>query len=455
VRRLPIRIRLSLVLACTLALVLAALGVLVYDRHRTNLDAAIDQGLIARAGELKDLSRGAPGPLAATRFAEPDETLDAILTPAGAVLDATPNVDRRALRRQLDLSTARIHPAARETTMPGFDSRVRLLAFPLGDRRVGVVGVALADRDDALGSLEHELMLSAPLAILAAALVGYAFAAAALRPVEAMRRRAASISAAPGDERLPLPPARDELQRLAETLNAMIGRLHDAVERERRFAADASHELRTPLALLRAELDLALDGHRSRAELVRALHSASEETERLIRLAEDLLLLARVDDHQLALTLRPFGARALLDRIADRFGPAANACGRSIETDCARALTLLGDEPALERALANLVGNALLHGAGTIVLRARAEPPQLWVSDEGGSSEPAGDLFQRFRRGPGGAPGGSGLGLAIVAAIADAHGGTTGASAGVDRFDAWITLPPAAERAASPRQPRG
>ena len=120
-----------------------------------------------------------------------------------------------------------------------------------------VVGSSLGDRDEALDGLARLLLIGGPVALLLASLAGYGMAAAALRPVDAMRRRAAEISSEPG-ERLPVPEADDELRRLGETLNAMLGRLEQALERERRFVDDASHELRTPLALHKIELELAL-----------------------------------------------------------------------------------------------------------------------------------------------------------------------------------------------------
>jgi two-component system OmpR family sensor kinase len=438
--RLPIRLRLALGFAATLAVLLLALGTFVYEHHRADLDAAIEQGLVARAAELRGASGGPPHALAATRFTEPDETLEAILDSRGAVSDATPNVAPRALARVIDVSTARRGSISWEARLPRFDSPVRGIAYPLGNGRIGVVGTALADRNEALGSLRRELALAAPVAIVIAGLIAYAFAAAALRPVEAMRRRAELISAGNVDERLPAVRARDELARLGETLNSMIDRLCEAAARERRFAADASHELRTPLALLRTELELALDGEQPRGELVSALRSAADETERLIRLSEDLLLLARADDDQLALRLRPVDVGALLDRLAHRFRPLADDVGRCIEIRSPQGLELTADEATLERAVANLVANALQHGAGTITLEGVMAPPQVRVRDEGSEHEPPSDLFERFRRGPGAAPGGTGLGLAIVAAIASAHGGTAGTTTQHGGFEAWITL---------------
>ena len=150
-------------------------------------------------------------------------------------------------------------------------------------------------RDESLERLRRELLLGSPLALLLATIAGYLLAGAALRPVEAMRRKASAISAQTPGSRLPVPSARDEVSRLAETLNDMLERLETAFEHERRFVADASHELRTPLALLRTELELALRHPRSREELEDALRSAAEETERLTALAADLLLIARAD----------------------------------------------------------------------------------------------------------------------------------------------------------------
>ena len=156
-----------------------------------------------------------------------------------------------------------------------------------------------------------ELLVAAPLALLLASLAGYGLAAAALRPVEAMRRRAAAVSAtAPG--RLPVPPSRDEISRLATTLNEMLERLEAAFEHERRFVADASHELRTPLALLRTELEVALRRPRSADELEATLRSAAEETERLSRLAEDLLLIARADQGALPIRREHVAAEDVL-----------------------------------------------------------------------------------------------------------------------------------------------
>jgi signal transduction histidine kinase len=270
-------------------------------------------------------------------------------------------------------------------------------------------------------------------ALLLACLAGYGVATGALRPVEAMRRRAAEISGARAGERLPVPKSADELARLGETLNGMLDRLEAALARERTFVADASHELRTPLAVLKTEIDLALRRGRSAEELRAALESAGEETDRLVQLAEDLLVIARVDQGKLPIRPEDLDVADLLGTVAARFGVTAEDAG---------ALRLRGDRARLEQALGNLVDNAKRHGRGEVRLSAteRDLSVELHVTDEGDGlpADFAPLAFQRFTRADGGrSRGGAGLGLAIVAAIAASHGG----SAHADGADVWLQLP--------------
>jgi len=311
----------------------------------------------------------------------------------------------------------------------------------------GAVAVArsLEARHSTLERLFKELLLAGSIGLLLAAGIGYAVAASALRPVEAMRRRAAAVTAA-SPTRLPVPRSRDEIARLATTLNEMLGRLESAFEHERRFLADASHELRTPLALLRAELDLALRRPRSADELELALRSAAEETERLSRLAEDLLFIARADQ---GLRIRPrrVAVDEILEAVASRFAARGAELGRSVRAEPTE-LAVDADAERLDQALSGLVDNALRHGAGEVVLDARARNGfvELHVTDEGPGFPPEfrARAFDRFSRADEArSRGGSGLGLSIVAVIADAHGGSVGIG---DEADVWISLPLARTR---------
>jgi signal transduction histidine kinase len=267
------------------------------------------------------------------------------------------------------------------------------------------------------------------LTLLLTSLAAYALAGAALRPIEAMRARAAAISASSLGERLPIPEADDEVARLGATLNDMLARLEDALARERRFVADASHELRTPLALLKTELEVALRRARSREELEAAVGSAAESTERLAQIADGLLLLARAEQGRLQLDTSPADVADMLHEVARRFEPRAAAERRTVAVDADETLVATVDRLRLEQALSNMVDNAFHHGAGRITLTARREDGrlELHVLDEGGGF-PApfvAHAFERFSRADAARGGdGTGLGLAIVDTIARAHGGT-------------------------------
>jgi two-component system OmpR family sensor kinase len=422
--RLPIRIRVTLAFAVVMAIVLGATGLFLYLRMASELEASIDRGLQSRVADLTALVRESDSGLAESPLHEDD--IAQILAPSGAVRDSP-----RALRDPL-LSAAEARRAARAPIHVARDE-MRYLASPVrgqdGVLAVIVVGASLEERDAALSSLATLLLVGGLGALALASLAGYGVAAAALRPVDAMRRRAREIQASEPGQRLPVPRAGDELSRLGETLNAMLARLETALARERRFVADASHELRTPLAILKGELELARRRRRTRAELEDAVRSAEDETDRLAQLAESLLVIARADQGELPLRRSQVDAGELLARVRGRFAVAAAQRGAEVRVDAPAGLWLDADELRVEQVLGNLVDNALRHGAGPVVLAAREG--ELSVRDHGpGFGDGFIDsAFERFSRGdPARAGGGAGLGLAIVAAIARAHGGTASAS---------------------------
>jgi signal transduction histidine kinase len=262
-----------------------------------------------------------------------------------------------------------------------------------------------------------------------------------------MRRRAAAISAETPGERLPVPRTGDELERLGETLNAMLARLESALQRERDFVADAGHELRTPLALLRTELELALRHAETPEELRDAIRASSEEVDRLVQLAEDLLLIARTDRGRLPLRLEALDASELLGSIASRFEWRAQEAGRQIRVATPEVAEVRGDRVRLEQALGNLLDNALRYGSGEVRLSAAKVDGfvELHVTDEGSGfpSELEGQAFERFARlDQPRARGGAGLGLSIVRAIAEAHGGSAHlVSANGSGADVWVSIP--------------
>lgn len=447
--RLPIRLRLTLVFALALAAVLAGGGFALYGRLASSLDRTLDAGLRARAADVAALVGQSDTGLRESPAANGSAQ---VLDTRGHVVDSTPGLPRPLL------APAQVERARRGTlwigrALVGGDA-TRLLARPVhaqDTQLVVVVGAPLAVRDQALADLRRELLTAGPVALLLASLGGYLVAGAAFRPVERMRARAAEISTHTLSERLPVPPADDEIGALGTTFNALLDRLEAGVRRERRLVADASHELRTPLALLGAEVELALERPRSHAELRAALESARAETDRLTRLAEGLLLLARLDEGRPVLRTRPVALADVLDRVARRFDEAAAAEHRRIEVD-ETTPTVEADDVRLEQAVGNLVENALRHGAGTVRLSGvrRGETVEVHVADEGDGipASFAPRAFERFSRvdearsGPG-----AGLGLALVRAIAEAHGGTAGAAGA----DVWLSV--AATDSPRPRAP--
>jgi two-component system, OmpR family, sensor kinase len=443
--RLPLRVKLTLAYTGAMAALLIAAGIVLSLLVARNLDNAIDDGLRARAGDAAALVRAGAGRGGLSRSGE---EYAQVLTHAGAVVDTTPRAGPRAVLAPGELRRA-LHETVIADRNDSGDAAVRLLAQSVRNgegRRVVVVGESLAERGRALDAVQALLLVGGPVALLVAALVGYGVSAAALAPVETMRRRAAAITAAEQGGRLPVPAADDEIGRLGRTLNEMLARLEGAFSRERAFVSDASHELRTPLAILRTELELALRGPHAREELEDAVRSAAEETDRLSGLAEDLLVIARSDQGGLPLRVAEVPADDVLGTVARRFVSRARAEGRPVRPEPAPGVRVHADPARLEQALANLVDNALRYGQGSVTLSARAEngTVELHVRDEG-EGFPDTFLpraFERFTRADEArSRGGTGLGLAIAAAIAGAHGGSAHARNAAPGADVWLALP--------------
>jgi heavy metal sensor kinase len=444
--RVPVRIRLVLAFAAVMAVVLAGTGLFVYDRLADDLDDTLGRELSARLAGVSaivrddgdDLGDPAQDPLVAVDAGAIVQVLDEDGAVAGttvAELAGHPLLAPERLRRL---------EGTLDVAVPALDEELRLAAQQAEDDGVTytvVVGASLAQRNAALADLGRILLVGGPIALLLASLAGYGVAAGALRPVEHMRRRAAELFASSGSgRRLPVPPVRDEIAALGTTLNAMLARVDRALERERSFTADASHELRTPLSILKAEVDLALAGERTHEELVAALRSASEETDRLARLADDLLVLARADDGRLPLALEPVELGELAARVGRRFALHAAGASRSVEVLPGDAVHVNADPLRIEQALSNLVDNALRYGAGAVTIRVaqEGERAELHVTDAG-AGFPDGQRERAFDRFQGA---GAGLGLSIVAAIAHAHDGSAHADNRPEGgADVWIELP--------------
>lgn len=426
--RLPIRTRLTLVFAGLSAVVVGIAATALLLSFRTALDRAVDDRLLMRFADLQADPRAVAS--AATseeefaQFQETDGTIFSSRGPTEALLPpgVTDDLEEpRAFVREVHISESVITPA---DVVP-----LRILAGPV-EGGVLMVALDVEDQIDAFRRLVAVVAIGGPILVGVLALLGWVLAGAALRPVDRLRSEAAALHVSEPSRRLAVPDTNDELQRLAETLNLMLDRVHDALDRERRLVDEASHELRTPIGVLQAEVDLALKESRSREELEAALRSIAQETERLRRLTQDLLVLARADRGRLPVHRTEVDVSGLLNDVADQFIERARREGVDIGV-VAPDVHAHVDGDRVRQAVSNLVANALQHtGRGaTIEVRAERDGERLRIAvvdrGRGFAPEVLDRAFEPFARSDGDRDGdGAGLGLAIVRAVAEAHGGS-------------------------------
>jgi signal transduction histidine kinase len=418
-----------------MALLIGGLSGFVYARTGADLQAAVDAGLSSRAELLAaDVQEHGPG-LTGVRptLIESDEVFAQIATATGRIIQSSPLIAGQRLLPPGQVRQVR-RPLWTERAVPGIDNVARILAVPVrvpGGRVVVIAGASLQDRQDALTSLAATLAVAGAGALALISLAAWLVLARALRPVERMRQQAAGITAVTGagpGPRLTQPAGRDEIALLGRTLNEMLGRIEESVDRERRLIDRASHELRTPLAIQRIDLDLALSGPATAAGLTAALRSVSEENEHLTRLTEDLLVLSRSRDGTLPLRR----ARTSLADLADdaRLRASATAPPGIRLAVTAEDTVVLVDPAWFRQAIGNLIGNALRHTppGGEVGVRLSADDGTVLLTVEdtgpGFGAGLASRAFEPLAPGaPGSCPGLAGLGLAVVQAIAAAHGG--------------------------------
>jgi signal transduction histidine kinase len=294
-------------------------------------------------------------------------------------------------------------------------------------RRTVVVVRSTETVTEATAAVSGLLAVGLPLLLAVVGVTTWVLVGRALAPVEGIRAEVDAISAAALHRRVPDPPADDEIGRLARTMNRMLGRLDQAQARQRRLVADASHELRSPVATIRQHAEVAL-AHPDRTSTTELAATVLAEDLRLQRLAEDLLLLTRADEHTLALRRRPVD---LDDLVFDEARRLRDATGLTVDTTAVSAGRVDGDPAGLRRVLRNLGDNAARHAGGRLAFSvAERDGMVLLAVDDDGSGIPEADrerVFERFVRlddARARDDGGSGLGLAIVAELVAAHGGT-------------------------------
>jgi two-component system OmpR family sensor kinase len=458
VRPLSVRTRLTLWYSGILLAILAGMGGLSYRILAWSLLRDTDAAILAvaeviratgqvRTGVLRDPA--VDGVLREALGARLLDTFFQLIEPGGQPGRRSPR-----LTRPLPLSDEARRAARRgretfETVTLLEGDRLRVVTLPLRrNERQGEliqVGMSLGRLDDTLSRYLQILLALVPLGVGLAAAGGAGIARIALRPVTAMARQAREITAADMARRVPGRGAGDELDYLAETLNAMLTRLEGAFTELRRMTADAAHELRTPLTALKGGLEVTLRHPRSADEYAQALRESLEEVNRLVRLAEDLLLLSRTAAGG-GLLRGPVELEPVVLEALDTGLKLARGSGVSVRLGEMAPAVVTGDAPALRRLLVNLVENAVKYTppGGVVELSLRravggppglapgAQPPEGWavveVRDSGIGIDPvdAARIFQPFLRldeARSRETGGAGLGLAIARSLAQAHGG--------------------------------
>lgn len=434
---LPIRARLTLAFCAVLLVVLAVSGLLIYRGFASQLDGVIDGDIGSLAREfVVDTDNNESDILGDYGLSEPKDSFALILDSYGRPMETSPTA------RQMKIE----YPGKTAVPPPGFlttqvttpedvePEAVRLFTAIAKNGKIVVVGELLKDRDTALDKLALLLWICGPSILLIASALAWGLAGAALSPVERMRREAALISEGDLGKRLRVPQTKDEIARLATTLNGLLARLEQTFEKERRFVDDASHELRTPLGILKAELDLALRRSRTKEELQAALAGAAEVSDHLNGLAQNMLVLARSDRGRLPVHKAKLDIAQVISDAVALFRNHARDLGISLTLAVPKSLGIDADEMRLRQALGNLIINALAHTprGGSVEVGAKQSGPadiELYVADsgEGFPSDFIARAFDPFTRADAGRSrkdgGGAGLGLAIVKGVAEAHGG--------------------------------
>jgi heavy metal sensor kinase len=322
---------------------------------------------------------------------------------------------------------------ARTVVVP--TGRMRVLTEPvLSNGRRFLVRAAVSEvaARKQVNSLWLHLALLSLGVLTLGGLGGYALAQYSLGPLARMAERARRITAEQLHERLPPEDSGTELNQLREAFNDTLARLERSFAHLRRFTADASHELRTPLTALRSVGEVGLRGSRSAEDYREVIGTMLEEADRLSRLADDLLLLARAETGQAQLRFEPVDLSALAEEVSERLSVLAEERRQTLETRVDGPVIVSGDRPTLRQALLNLVDNAIKYSpeATRVLVRVGSDSDGAWVEvmDEGPGIPPEDRdrIFERFYRidaSRSRGMGGTGLGLSLVKGIAEAHAG--------------------------------
>lgn len=428
------RLRLTLWYFAVLAVIIVALSLGAYFTLRTNLSDNLNESLQARAGLMLgviDYDNNSK-PTLADAVSASDQSFARVVDPFGRVL-----YEHAASFGNVPVDQSTVSSAVNgRSPIENFRSRqLRMISVPIrqNGQVIGVlqVGESTDDLDSVLNDLALVLGGGAALALVAASAGGWWLSSRALRPIAAITDAARDISEHDLSRRLRLDLPDDEVGQLARTFDEMIARLEAAFERQRQFTADASHELRTPVAVIKGQVEVALQRPRSPDAYQETLRAVNEQVDRMTRLIRGLLLLARADAGALPVRRELVDPPELLQSLSEQLAPVARAKGLSLVVECEGAVPVDGDEDLLLNLMLNLADNALKYtesGGVTLGCRSEDDRVHLFVRDTGPGipDHEQERIFERFYRvdtARGSAAGGFGLGLAIARWIVEAHGG--------------------------------
>jgi signal transduction histidine kinase len=403
------------------ALLVAAIAMVVLLRR--SLTANVSTAARARADAVAMLLEGTSG--RSLRGEDRDDEFVQVLDSQGRVVDSSPNLEgKEALLRLAPGDSERLGGLS-------FEDDQFLVVATSADTPDGpvtvMVGRTLESVTESSQVVVNLLATGFPLLLAVVAATSWRVVGRALAPVDAIRDEVDAISTAELHRRVPDPPGRDEIARLAATMNEMLARLEEGHDRQRRFVSDASHELRSPVASIRQHAEVALT-HPKQSSVEELAEVVLEEDVRLQRLVEDLLLLTRMDEGTVHLRRAPVDLDDILLEEAQRL---RGTTGLRIRTGGVSAGRVSGDSGQLEKLVRNVTENAARHARSIVELSlTEADGEVLLRVDDDGMGIPPPErerVFERFVRldeARGRDSGGSGLGLAIVAEIAAAHGGS-------------------------------
>jgi signal transduction histidine kinase len=443
--RRGLRARVTITAAAGLLVAFAAFDLLLFNVLRVSLTSSLDDSTRQAASGVVALINAdrlpSPVPVA------PGITVQ-VLDPTGRIVDVSPDADRLVPI----ISPAQAGASASEGTGsvlngPPFDmpSVLRVDSARASDGDLVIAAVPYNSVSDSLQVVARGLTLGTPVLFILFTWLTWVVVGSTLRPVGALRRAAARVTATGVPSDLPVPEARDEVRELALTLNDMLSRLAAAQQRQRALVSDTAHELRSPIASIRAQLEVALD-HPELQDWAATARDVHADTLRLARLAEGLLLLARLDeqaagggtprragrDRRVPVDLAALAGEVVARYAAARVPVAIEPPARPGEA--AAEVLVSGDRDGLDRLLVNLIDNAVRYAGSrvTVTVAAAAGRAMLTITDDG-PGIPGADLeraFGRFARLDSARSrdeddcAGAGLGLAIVRATAQAHGGS-------------------------------